>query len=78
MYCLKLFKASELNKNNNNAEPRNHHFIIAEELLKLLISLVEWQKPAGYKYRDSISPSVLHSIVCKIKPRYKLVIYNKI
>lgn len=73
MYCLKLFKTSQFN-NNNNSEPRNHQFIIAEELLKLLLNLDEWQKPAGYKYRDAISPDVLHSIVCKIKPRYKLVI----
>jgi len=72
---LKLFKASELNKNNNNSEQRNHQFIIAEELLKLLLNLAEWQKPIGYKYRDAISPAVLHSIVCKVKPRYKLVIY---
>jgi len=78
MYCLKLFKASELTKNNNNPEPRNHQFIIAEELLKLLLNLADWQKPVSYKYRDAISPAVLHSIVCKIKPRYKLVIISTI
>lgn len=54
-----------------NEDPKKQRFIIAEELLKLLISLVDWQKPPGYKYRDAISPTALHTIVCKIKPRYK-------
>ncbi|VVC24767.1 Hypothetical protein CINCED_3A007267 [Cinara cedri] len=70
IYCLKLFKASDLQKYNEDPK-KQQRFIIAEELLKLLISLVDWQKPPGYKYRDAISPVALHTIVCKIKPRYK-------
>lgn len=77
IYCLKLFKIHDIKKNNNNADPRNEKIGIAEELLKLMKSLTDWQKPANYKYRDAISPAALHAIVCKIKPRYKLVIYNK-
>jgi len=74
---MKLFKLAEIcnkqNNNNNNSDPRLQH-CIAQELWKLLMTLVEWQKPAGYKFREAISPAALLSIVCKIKPRYKLVI----
>lgn len=75
----KLFKATEMNRNNNNSIlTRKSSFIIVEESLKLLISLVDWKKPPGHKVRDAISPATLHALVCKIKPRYKLVnhLYN--
>jgi len=77
MYCLKLYKLYDSQKNNNipdpNLDPRNPKISISEELLKLMMKLVEWQKPPGHKYRDAISPAALHALVCKIKPRYKLV-----
>lgn len=75
---MKLFKLAEIchQNNNNSSDPRLQH-CIAQELWKLLMTLVEWQKPASYKIREAISPTALLSIVCKIKPRYKLVI-NKI
>lgn len=71
---MRLFKATELNRNNNNSiSLRKSSFIIVEESLKLLISLVDWKKPPGHKVRDAISPTTLHALVCKLKPRYKLV-----
>ncbi|XP_026819177.1 ubiquitin carboxyl-terminal hydrolase 3-like [Rhopalosiphum maidis] len=72
IYCMKLFKLAEIchQNNNNSSDPRLQH-CIAQELWKLLMTLVEWQKPAGYKFREAISPTALLSIVCKIKPRYK-------
>lgn len=75
---MKLFDlVDECNKpdTNNNSDPRLQNSI-AEELWKLLMTLVEWKKPAGFKCREAISPSALLSIVCKIKPRYKLVIFK--
>jgi len=71
---MKLFKLSEISnkKNNNNSDPRLQD-CIAQEMWKLLVTLVDWQKPAGYKFREAISPTALLQIVCKIKPRYKLV-----
>ncbi|KAE9539387.1 hypothetical protein AGLY_004639 [Aphis glycines] len=74
IFCMKLFKLAEIKisnqNNNNNTDPRLEH-CISQEMWKLLMSLVEWQKPAGYKFREAISPTALLSIVCKIKPRYK-------
>lgn len=75
MYCLKLFKSNDGIENNNNPEPKNEKIGITNELLKLMTKLTEWKKPPNYKYRDAISPAILHAIVCKIKPRYKLVFF---
>lgn len=71
---MKLFKLTEISnkQNNNNSDPRLQD-CIAQEMWKLLVTLVDWQKPAGYKVREAISPTALLQIVCKIKPRYKLV-----
>lgn len=72
IYCMKLFKLTEISnkQNNNNSDPRLQD-CIAQEMWKLLVTLVDWQKPAGYKVREAISPTALLQIVCKIKPRYK-------
>lgn len=59
--------------NNDNVAQKTIKLTIGEELWKLLTSLVDWKQPSGKKNRDSISPVDLYTIVCKIKPRYKLV-----
>lgn len=73
---MKLFKLVEIEisnkKNNTNPDPRLQD-CIAQEMWKLMVTLVDWQKPPGYKFREAISPTALQQIVCKIKPRYKLV-----
>ncbi|KAL5233161.1 hypothetical protein ACI65C_000571 [Semiaphis heraclei] len=68
IYCMKLFKLYEIS--NNNSDPRLQD-CIAQEMWKLMVTLVDWQKPVGYKVREAISPTALLQIVCKIKPRYK-------
>lgn len=72
IYCMKLFKLVEISnkKNNGNPDPRLQD-CIAQEMWKLMVTLVDWQKPPGYKFREAISPTALQQIVCKIKPRYK-------
>lgn len=77
MYCVKLCKLHEPPTkpppptNNFNSDLRNPKHQITPEFWKLLVSLVDWKKPAGYKFRDAISPAVLNALICKIKPRYK-------
>jgi len=67
---MKLFKLNEIS--NNNSDPRLQD-CIAQEMWKLMVTLVDWKKPVGYKVREAISPTALLQIVCKIKPRYKSV-----
>lgn len=77
---MKLNRTSEAicNNNNNSDAQKTVKLTIGEELWKLLTNLIEWKPPPGKKIRDSISPVDLHTIVCKIKPRYKLVFYYKL
>lgn len=78
IYCLKLAKLHEPStkppppqSNDFGLDSRNSKPQISGELWKLLVSLVEWKKPVGYKFRDAISPAALNALVCRIKPRYK-------
>lgn len=76
LFCFKLFKELDGIENNNNPVPKNEKVGITDELLNLMTNLTNWTKPPNYKFRDAISPAALHAIVCKIKPRYKLVFLN--
>lgn len=57
--------------NDFSLDSRNQKPQISGELWKLLVSIVDWKKPAGSKNRDVISPAALNALVCRIKPRYK-------
>lgn len=81
MYCLKLYRTTESTVSNNNdnaVAQKSTNLTIGEELWNLLTELIDWKQPPGKKTRESISATDLYTIVCKIKPRYKLVFYNKL